>query len=321
MKPKYITILLSSFLFLFGCSSGSEEKLTPTAEPEPVYNGANTLPQGNHDYDAGIVEFFNKYGTIILYKYDENEIYWMRSKSLERSVYDPETGTSTKGYYDTPADENYVGQQLQLLYETLSQFPDEVLKKYLPRRIFLVDSFINVTTEGLGVPDTRPHDDVPVFAGPDYLLISGGGERITTMTDAEKKLITGGIFSQLFVPLMELGSYPMPEEFAALTNYPGAASASWTNFYRVYGCLYWSRYTPPSKDWNAYVEAIITVPYSEWMLLDSPNTNRQIYRGFMDPVLDTEKKVRTKYKYVLDHFQATYGIDLFGVLNVGTFVF
>lgn len=320
MKPKYLALFISSLLLIGGCSD-KEEKLTPTTEPEPVYNGANTLPQGNHAYDAGIVEFFQKYGTIILYKYDENEIFWQRSISLERSVYNATANTSTKGYFVTAPDENYVGQQLQLLYETLNQFPEEVVMNFLPRRIFLADTFIKVTTEGEGTPQERPHDNVAYYVGPDYLLITGGSQRILTMTYAEKKLITGGIFSELFKPRLTQGYYPMPAEFAKFTNYSLLPSSSWTNYYRIHGCLIYSSSSTAEKDWNTYIEQILTLPYDKWMTLASSNTNTQIRQGFMDPVLDTNKAVRTKYKFVLDHFKNTYGIDLFGVLNEGTFVF
>ncbi len=64
-----------------GCDDS--EHLTPTEGMEPGY----TLPQGDHDYDKKIVDWFDRCGFYILYKFTPRDVYFnMGRGSLEMKV-------------------------------------------------------------------------------------------------------------------------------------------------------------------------------------------------------------------------------------------
>ena len=60
-----LTIILGLFLWT-GCND-DDETLVPSTEPEFRY----VLPQGNHDYDTKIVNWYEDCGFYILYKYED----------------------------------------------------------------------------------------------------------------------------------------------------------------------------------------------------------------------------------------------------------
>ncbi len=84
---KYSIYILLGLLIWVGCDDS--EILEPTLEPEPGY----LLPQGNHDYDVRIVDWFERCGFYILYKYEPRDLYfnmgkgWLQlsSDTLERT--------------------------------------------------------------------------------------------------------------------------------------------------------------------------------------------------------------------------------------------
>ena len=73
MKYKLFYILLIALAWV-GCND--EDALTPTLESEPVIQ----FPQGDHDYDARIGDWYTRCGFYILYKYRlEIEILMIRN--------------------------------------------------------------------------------------------------------------------------------------------------------------------------------------------------------------------------------------------------
>lgn len=87
MKYKLFFILLSALVW-GGCYD--EDALAPTLEPEPVIQ----FPQGDHDYDTRIMDWYTRCGFYILYKYEPRELYfnmglsWMEmtTDTLSRTV-------------------------------------------------------------------------------------------------------------------------------------------------------------------------------------------------------------------------------------------
>ena len=67
-KLLYVALLLTIGL---GCNDDSET-LIATVEPEFTY----VLPQGNHDYDVKIVDWYNRCGFYILYKFEPKDVYF-----------------------------------------------------------------------------------------------------------------------------------------------------------------------------------------------------------------------------------------------------
>ena len=69
MKFNLFYIVLGILIWI-GCND--TETLTPSQESEPIY----ILPQGDHDYDEKIVEWYKRCGFYILYKFEPRDIYF-----------------------------------------------------------------------------------------------------------------------------------------------------------------------------------------------------------------------------------------------------
>lgn len=129
MKRKiyFYMILLSWLLCAVACYD--EKELSPSG-----IISSYSVPQGEHDYDDVIVEYYNKYGSCLLYKFTDKDTYWTPSGWMNGVL-----GVNGKaGYLATPADEKYVGEQLDLIQKLwFSSYSAEFLKEFLPMKIML----------------------------------------------------------------------------------------------------------------------------------------------------------------------------------------
>lgn len=69
-KINYCAAIIILLCVMSACGY-SEDELTPSGDALTY-----KLPQGNNDYDQTIVDYYNKYGTYILYKYTDKDAYW-----------------------------------------------------------------------------------------------------------------------------------------------------------------------------------------------------------------------------------------------------
>ena len=72
MKTKYILCALIIGLTGWWSCSDDDETLVPS---DPVVTIIE-LPQGDHDYDTRIVDFYHRTGVYLLYKFSDKEIYY-----------------------------------------------------------------------------------------------------------------------------------------------------------------------------------------------------------------------------------------------------
>ena len=120
MKINNMSWFMLLVLIATGCYK--ENNPEPSSEPEAIY-GKYTLPQGNHDYDPEIAEIYKKYGTLPLYQFEDKDFWWAVSSDI-RWKYQEGIGV-VSGYEAAPANENYVGEQLELVKSKfLYFFPD-----------------------------------------------------------------------------------------------------------------------------------------------------------------------------------------------------
>ncbi|MDR0766023.1 MAG: hypothetical protein LBF09_03680 [Odoribacteraceae bacterium] len=299
-----------------------EENPGRSQEPENVYS-EYTLPQGNHPYDANIVEFFRQYNTLILYRYQPSDIYWNETMSIGAFRWDAENpANSVQGYYYTPADEEYIGEQLVLIREKfLRHFTrPEVLRGLLPKKIFLADTFgIQYLSWAGNVPSgLGTFYSIPAYMGIDYMLFSWGGRRITTMTAAEKNTYKYETFNNFFAKLVSSGKLVPPAAFSASTDYsnawpPAASRGALGVMPNQNGSL------TPTSDWNTYISVIARTPVD--VLLAQPTIpasgipSASDFTGYLHPDIDVNGKIREKYQVILDYFDETFGIDLQGIGN------
>ena len=286
-------------LIMAGCVK-KEGTLPPSEEPEDVY-GDHTLPQGNHEYDAEIVEFYKKYNTLILYKYRPRDIYWNVTRSIE-AFYNETTNSTTYGYLYTPPDENYIRPLLDFLKANFfSYFPDEILKKNLPRKIYLMDKYMYVTS-GTGRPEQRNKTYYSAAFGYDYLALTGASADIINMTPEQKRTYRSEVIYLFLQQLVNNGTIPRLAAFTALTNY-SLAMPTWELMYGN-GIIIWEQRTP-NADWDAYMKTLLT------------KTDAQLNAtgGFWNPAIDNKGTIRKKSDVMINYFKTKYNIDLRAIAN------
>lgn len=294
-----LTALLLMSCMITGCKK--EGKLTPSEEKENVY-GDHTLPQGNHPYDADILQLFQKYQTLFLYKYVHHDLYYNINYDLG-GVYDPVKDSTTKyGYFDVPAKEAYVGKQLDMLKDLwLKYYPDALLKQGLPKKVYLLDSFY-YAYNGPGKPLDNWPEFTDFYKGPDYFAISYGGAYLDNITPAEKYALKGKLHAATLALARAKGAIKPTTAFAAVTNY---STLVWNNYYPQGALGYWQ--LDAGKDLDLYMEAIVSHSYTE---LTAPG-------GILHPGVDTKGLIKKKYDMVIAYFQSTFSIDLQAIGNAG----
>lgn len=128
---KILFIILSSILWI-GCYD--EDPLTPTTEPEPYF----LLPQGDHDFDRNIVNWNDRCGFYILYKFQPQDIYWNLTQWEETSWDSLSNKWLQNKFKAVPAKEECVGQLLNFVEtEFLNFYPDSALQKLMPLKLLL----------------------------------------------------------------------------------------------------------------------------------------------------------------------------------------
>ena len=307
MKNRYIFIAIFLVALCYIACDKNEE-LIPCIEPENVY-GDPTLPQGDHDYDDYILDFHEKYNTLILYKYEPRDIYWnITNNAFIPIVYDSVGAISVGGYRDFPADEAYIDRQLEMMREKfLSHYPDDFLRQMLPKKIFLLRAFESVTKEGV-VTDGAP------TSGIDYLLFQWGGEEILAITPAQVNDFRAKASEVFLRKLVNNSKIERDPVFLGITDYstPGSGNAA-----RLANGFITPSAITTTSDWDAYVAAIVATPYDTLVAPrgDLPLTNFVNRRGILTPEYDTSGKLRLKYDAMVAYFKQTYGIDLQAIGN------
>jgi len=299
---KTLNIHITAFLLVLtmaGCVK-KEGTLPPGEEPENVY-GDHTLPQGDHAYDADIVAFYKKYNTLILYKYKSRDIYWNVNRSIE-PYYDEPTNYTSSGYLYTPPDENYIQPLLELMNtQFFNYFPDELLKKNLPRKIYLMDKYMYVSF-GTGRPEQQAKTYYKGALGFDYLAVTGASPDIINITPAQKRAFRGDLTYLFLQQLVNNGTIPRLAAFSNLTNY-ALAMPTWDLRYGN-GIIIWEQRTP-NLDWDAYLKVLLTMTDSQLKATG----------GFWNPAIDNKGTIRKKSDVMINYFKTNYNIDLRAIAN------
>jgi hypothetical protein len=297
-----LTAFLCLCCFVTACKK--EEKLSPTEEKENVY-GDHTLPQGNHAYDADILQLFQKYNTLFLYKYVPHDLYYSQGyySGYTGGTYDPVKDSVTRvGYFDVPANEAWIGQQLNLLKEIWMKFyPDAVLKAMLPKKVFLLDSFYRAYP-GPGKPLDNWPEPYDTYQGEDFFAVTWGGPRINTITTDEKYAYKSTLNIMFLSTAYKKGLLLRSPAFTAVTSY---AAVTRDNF-KDLGLMDYGDRTP-DYDWIAFMTTIVTNSYAELTA-----SGGVLHSGF-----DTKGMIRKKYDIMLTYFLSAYGVDLQAIGNAG----
>jgi hypothetical protein len=293
-----ILLFLGVLLLLANACKKTEAPLTATTTPEQGFK----VPQGNHDYDQRIVNYYNKWGTYVLYKFTQQDI------TFQISGYDTR-------YISVPADTNYINPQLDLLETTFFKYyADSTLKKYLPVKFFLCSSltYSKKQTNAYLIPFNNGN-----FGGYESFAVNGGNSTVSTINKALYRADVN--FS--FLKMMDL-QFKMQESdlFLTLSDYltalpvPSTQADRYQRGWLAVGTT--SGLTVGSLDWQAYILAIVSNPYS--YLTDPATTATDVTnKGILSPVKDVSGVIKRKYDAIISHYKTMYNIDLQNIGNGG----
>ena len=129
MKKFAIYTLLSGALLFGGCAT--EDDITPNIDTTPEYEELLKVTDESSEIDKTIYEWYQKYNTAFLYKFDDKDFSWLWTSKFNRAY--------TK--FDPSSEEDMAMLEKQLNYiqtKLLDAYDEEVLKSSLPYKVFLV---------------------------------------------------------------------------------------------------------------------------------------------------------------------------------------
>jgi len=276
MKLKILLHLLLVSMVILSCKK--EAGIQPdTLRPE------YTLPQGNHDYDARIVNFKNKYGCYILYKFTDKDFQWNITNLIP--------------YVADQGDENYIIPALNALDTYLFHYySDGFLKLALPYKIILSARIRKVD------PSSNDTLETPLSSASSFSHFAFGhaSSRLATLSTDELKQMKADLHTEFWKQAVGTGKVGISPVFAKSTDY------SVVNPYNVkyYGVL-----GKQEGDYTVYSDL------AGYIQLITSNTADQIEQTLFLPANDPNGKYRLKYNAIVNYYKTTYGIDLQAIGN------
>ena len=277
---------------------------------------------GGDDYDDVIVEYYNKYGSCLLYKFTDKDTYWTPSGWMNGVL-----GVNGKaGYLATPADEKYVGEQLDLIQKLwFSSYSAEFLKEFLPMKIMLcseIDS-LYVTWDFSVTPMQMVYlsKDVRSWYNYDNICVGYGDIAVTQMTKKDSSDFRSRM-NRIFVESMiGRGKTAPTKEFGESANYNISSSDMYT------ASKLWAAGIPQlvnysiseSNDWKTFL--LMMVLSTEEFLTRVPEYNNnwdstsKNWDGILNPVKDVNGLLKKRYDMVRNYFIENYNMDLQKVGN------
>lgn len=228
MKFKYLFLIVLIAGIFSGCYE--EDDIVPTEGNEQMY----ALPQGDHDYDKDIVEWFNKYGFYTLYDYNINDLYWANTGWEEKL--EPNLGGRLLAKQGDP---EYVGEMLKLFKEFfLDYYPEEWLKECMPLKVFLCSGLWDVDWKEAGSLEFGDSTRLWVYNGYDHIAINGASQEIDTLGERMKTEFMKDINLSFMTKLINAKKMVAPEAFLKVCPY----------IYKTYTSNQWF---PPVNDFTA----------------------------------------------------------------------
>ena len=198
MMKKMIYFML--VLFMTGITScTSEDSIKPIPE---LGNPPFELPRG----EAGSVEeqiysVYEKYGSFVLYDFDQKEFYT--------------TWNGRVVYWYAPVkkgNEAYVRQMVTYMVEDVfASYPEAFISKFLPKKIYLVDSICNTSTYvQRNLVNTLSTDN-------HVLVVSYVGTKMDSYRDSDWDAMRAGIVATIMGNIYN--TMEVPDEFFTLVEY------------------------------------------------------------------------------------------------------
>lgn len=307
---KYVILFCS---ILLGCYQ--EENICGREGGEPFY----TLPQGNNSYDQSIVDWYERCGFYILYKFDEKDLYWDSENWKEAE------STQKLGRKGTPAIPEFVNKQLDLITDIfLNVYSEKVIKEYMPLKILLCSELKDTRLEYVYSNGTTTnvlvYFDALALRGYDYIAINGGNDAIMALSDSMKmeySLSINSIFLSIYGEKnIDVLFASVPDSFFEVSVYDGKYISKNQLFSRGFLNMNTNTSTQTEEgrkrnDLRAYLEL---AGYPLDVLEETPgdlgkDSSYPSLRGVLHPLRDVNGLVRQKYEIIIE-FLNGLGIDV-----------
>ncbi len=313
-KKIYISFLLAG-MFLFNSCVKEEGELTPSG-----IGSGYSVPQGNHDFDDEIVDFYNKFGSYLLYDFTEKDAYWTPS-SWENGTETSETESGEDGFVVEMPDVNYVGEQLDLLNDTwFKYYSDEFLKEFLPIKILLC-SQVGYVDYSWDANWNLIYVASPIVAyyNFDNISVSYASEAVLNLTDYDKSNIAFELNHVFAESIIGQGKLSPTEEFENSVNY-NSASTLYNNT-QIWGAGIMQPYYNASvkNDWGQFLTMMMC--YSEEYLnrevsyVNEWDWNETSWEGIFSAQKDINGLLKERYNMVRQYYIDNYGVDLQSIGN------
>ncbi|MCX2453640.1 hypothetical protein OQX61_20380 [Pedobacter sp. PLR] len=274
MKLKLLFPVLSFMIIsILGC------KKEPVIKPDTI-QPEYQLPQGNHPYDHKILDFYNKYGTYILYKFSSKDFRWNITDDIL--------------YVADQGDQDYVEQSLDVLDKKLFSFYNEgFLKLTLPYKI-LLSSRIRVVK----LPDTLA-TPIPAISTFSHFTFGQTSRRFSQLTDQELVDLKTDMHVAYWQQAINTKKMELPPSFAAATDYSMVMEFNKNQ----YGVFHYSNGMNATDDFLGYIAAIVT------------HTAEELENAVFTLDNDPEGRFRFKYNMITNYYKVKYNVDLQAIGN------
>lgn len=300
-----LNLYIICVFILLVSSCKKEEKLQPSEESQGYI-----LPQGNNEFDKTITNYFDKYGSYILYKFSDRDAYWTPS-GWKNTRYNEATKAWTTGFLVKPAEEQYIPAQLSLIQTCwFGYYSDAFLKAFLPAKILLcaaVDSsWLKYDFSTTPITILQLDKAVGAWFNFDNICVNYGSNAIENMTSLDSATFIYKVNNMFMKNIFGRNPIAPPADFVKVTSYttnfanqPAAYDAgAITNYYGA-GAV---------QDWEEYILAMTGYPESV-LNTSAPNTTKS-FVGILHPTKDRFGKIRQRYDIVRNFFINNYNVDL-----------
>ena len=307
----FLIIILGLFLWT-GCND-DDEKLTPSTEPEFRY----LLPQGDHDYDTKIVNWYEDCGIYFLYKFENKDVYYNENDRWGGFVEDTSRINESELVFYNPGlrvelpDEEYVGKQLEWIEKLfLNHYSKELLKKKMVKKVILAKNVTYCHRLGNNNLSEQERDYFNNIAN--TLIFSHGDASVENLANKDMLKMKNDLHTWMLTEKL-VDDYPMAEleDFLSVTDYSKTLSADYYEEWMSEGWLGRlanSEEEAKRTDIKTYLEMIITTP-KEILEIDVNSISyrdplfRVImnydYAGFLHPSKDVAGNIKKKYDLIV----------------------
>jgi len=266
-KIRLLFVSLAVVLMLGSCKKEVQE----ADNPQPMY----TLPQGNHAFDQAIVDFHQKYGIYILYKFNNVDFRWNFNQNIP--------------FEGTPGDPERVSGSLTFLKDELfGYYTEDLFRKMIPFKIMLCNKIIPLEPssgeplEGL----------VDATWSQSHIAFGHTDKRWDGFSEQQKKQAKGAIHGAFWAAAYAGNRIEIAPDFIQGIPYSYVRADN----YKMYGVFAFP--ATASSDLFDYVSRITS------------HTKAELESLYFNPQFDPTGVYRRKYNDLITFYKANHKIDL-----------